>query len=285
MKSRFYLLTIHIVIFVLVITYTIPQTAYANTKITTGYNGQSNYNSNGCYMHNRAGSQYVNNLNYWLNTYGVSTNSFNRTEWLAWESDMASSEQGGNGRADSVAFFAFSGHTRGPVANPIEDARAHYFTDNASRLHSSEEADAANLAWSEVRLGRNNLRWLTMYTCNWLTNRGSSTLYERKMKTFEGMRLTMGFASTMYLDSREGSLYANLIYEGFYLKDAFISAAKYYQPQDTAGKITYARVSGYNLAANDRYYTSPTRAPKYVDSPGNFSTIQTEQIVCDGKKI
>ncbi|MBE0448555.1 MAG: hypothetical protein IBX64_10745, partial [Actinobacteria bacterium] len=154
---------------------------------------------------------------------------------------MTRSEEGGNGLADSVSFFAFSGHTREPNASPIVESRSHFFTDNAARLHSSEGADAANLAWSEVRFGRNKLRWLTMYTCNWLTNLGSSTLLDRIFRTFEGMRLTMGFASTMYIDSREGSLYGYFISQAFYLKDAFFTAAKYYQPQDKpVGKITNA---------------------------------------------
>jgi len=280
MKNRIRLLTIILVVSFLVVM--LPLVTYAQTKITTGYDGQSNYKTNGCELANRAGSQYVDNLNYWLNFYNISTNQFIWTEWNAWEADMASPSEGGNGYADSVTFFAFSGHTHGPTSTI--DARAHFFTDNAARLHSSEGADAAQLAWREARYGPNKLRWLTMYTCNWLTNLGSSSVLDRIFRTFEGMRLTMGFASTMYLDSREGSLYAYYISEAFYLKDAFFTAAKYYQPQDTAGKTTYARVQGYTAAAQDRYYTSPTRAPKYVDKPGDFSIIQTVAITCDGVK-
>ncbi|WP_238524591.1 DUF6345 domain-containing protein [Caldicellulosiruptor hydrothermalis] len=119
-----------------------------------------------------------------------------------------------------------------------------------------EYNDEVNAKTNEVRFGHNMLKWVVMYTCNWLTNDGDQEKLENIYKTFEGATLVMGFASTMYLDSREANYFGDLLVNSKKsFKDAFFTAARKYQVQRQNGD-SIARVMGYTLAKNDSLFNN-----------------------------
>ncbi|MDT3701398.1 MAG: DUF6345 domain-containing protein [Thermincola sp.] len=239
-----------------------------------GYDGVSYYTTNGnCAFGDRAGAQYVQNLHDRLRDYGIANAGSVYKDNLAWESDLTS------GFADSKQFFAFAGHGL-DSSTSIGQSTAHFYTMNSSSIfHTNEYAGAANASWDEIRWGNNQMRWATMYNCNFLRNGGSTTNEQNIQKMFEGLRLMMGFASRMYLDSREASTYSYGIGMGWTIKTAFFTGAESYQPQLGAGhgwpnaNQVVARVKGYTSAGNNDIYTSTgAKAPRWIDQPSSFST-------------
>lgn len=220
---------------------------------TSGYAGISDYG--GCPYGNRAGSQYVSKLQD--NISDVCNQKFMLTDASANKYVFQSTW------SNSVDFFAYSGHgTKSSNYNAL-----HFRSiGNDARDHtSSDHSDSAKLAkiearTTEIRLG-GTLKYATFYTCNFLTNDGSASKQEEIFKMFEGARLVMGFASQMYLDSREAINYGGKLETGlFTIEDAFITAAQRYQAQRTDSP-SIARVVGYTGAANDRFRTTTSVLP------------------------
>lgn len=254
-----------------------PSSAFA---LTSGFDGINKYSSllyPDCDYGDRAGASYVNNLKNAL----PFTNNFIYTDNLAWEWDLTSYQY-----MNGVDFFAFSGHG----FNESTESTAHFYVkNNGDPWHSSSEEnyDSVNASTNEVRFGHDKLKWVTMYSCNWLTNNGSTTKLENIYKTFEGATLTMGFASVIYLDSREGTEYGNNISSGMSFRSAFIEAAKIYQVQRETGD-SIARVQGYTLAKDDTkngYFASLPETSWYINYPSAYSIIQTVTIPHTGQKI
>ena len=79
-----------------------------------------------------------------------------------------------------------------------------------------------------------NHKYVILYTCNQLTNGGSVTKADNILKMMNGTRLLMGYASVMYLDSREATAFTNGLSDN-YILGAYISATKVYQVQRASG--------------------------------------------------
>jgi len=215
------------------------------------YLGVSTYSSpNGsCTYGDRAGAHYVYNLadslwrNAWVTAYLIKLNSEANESYLK---DTSLTSQ-----AD---LLVYSGHG---LCLSKENA-AHFFARSTGETwHNSsmEYNDEVNARTNEVRFGRSNLKWIIMYTCNWLTNNGDQEKLENIYKTFEGATLVMGFASTMYLDSREAVDFVKFLTgERLSFKEAFIKAASIYQPQRKDGQYSLVRIMGYKLAEYDSLY-------------------------------
>lgn len=192
--------------------------------------------------------------------------------------------------AYDVDFFAYAGHgTSNTGYNAL-----HFRTigTDADDHTSADHTDASKLAKIEarttgIRLG-GTLKYATFYTCNFLTNGGSTTKQEEIYKMFEGARLVMGFASTMYLDSREGTRYGNRMASGSYtIEETFIDAAERYQVQRTAGD-SIARVVGYTSAASDKLTTTKsvlTSTLWYKNNNSLYSIINTVTIPHTGQSL
>lgn len=80
--------------------------------------------------------------------------------------------------------------------------------------------------------------------------------------------MLFGFASTMYLDSREATLFTQKMM-GNTLKNAFLLATQKYQPQRSDGDVV-ARIMGYTSAGTDVITNTYAYAPTYSTSPGAF---------------
>lgn len=240
-----------------------------------------------CSFGNRVGASYVteltNELKLSSSKYSVvpMPNGFLRTNANAWETDLKS-------RANTVEFFAFAGHGLNMTERTGELVNsAHLAAMNSSTVFhtgSQENHDACNATSNEVRWG-GTLNFVNMYCCNWLTNNGNSTKQDNIFKQFEGANMVMGFASVMWLDSREGKLLAYYLRKGDTYKDAFLKAARYYQTQRTGGN-TIARVIGTTTSVNAKMTARPSiqsQSNWYKNNPSLYTTIVTESIAYDGK--
>jgi len=255
-------------------------TGVADAKWTHGYSGQSAYQRTGsCAYGDRAGGEYVQALHDGMVGNNLADTGTVYRDNQSWSSDLTGSF------ADSKQFFAFAGH--GLDANAIgngKGAASHFYTLNSStQFHSSHSDDAANAQWDEIRWGSNGLRWATMYQCNFLRNLGSTANDTKILNMFKGMRLMMGFASIMYLDSREGGRYAARIGAGWTLKDSFFDAAAYYQPAlkygetNPTGKVI-ARVVGPTSLGGDKWDSSTGAGLSFNGSNASSFTTWTKEI-------
>ena len=243
--------------------------------LTSGYCGISDYT--GCDLGNRAGSQYVTNLQKAIKS--KATQSFKLVDGGANKYVFQSSW------AYSVDFFAYSGH--GLSINTTSKNALHFRavgnTTNAHTHTAGTNYDLTNAYTNEVRLTE-TLKYATMYTCNNLTNNGSTSKQTEIYKMFEGGRLVLGFASQMYLDSREGTLYGQGLVGTKTIKNAFMDAANKYQTQRSTGDAI-ARCVGYTSASGDKL-TNPgsslTSGFWYKNYNSAYSIIETNTIPHNG---
>jgi len=247
------------------------------SALTSGYCGISDYGT--CPAGNRAGSQYVTNLQNAIKS--ITTQSFKLVDGNANKYVFQSSW------AYSVDFFAFAGH--GINVSSTRNAlhfRAVGNTTNAHTHVAGTNFDLTNAYTNEIRL-KGTLKYATMYTCNFLTNGGSTPKQVEIFKMFEGGRLVLGFASQMYLDSREGTLYGQGLVGTKTIKNAFMDAASKYQKQRASGD-SIARCVGFTNATSDKLSSpgaSVVSSLWYVNYNSGYSVIETKTIPHDGKII
>ena len=98
-----------------------------------------------------------------------------------------------------------------------------------------------------------------------------------------GTRLILGFASTMYLDSREATLFTTKMRTDT-IVNAFTAAAAYYQVQRTGGD-SIARAVGYNSALNDKITISYSNAPNAANNLSSFGILKTVTVPHTGVTI
>lgn len=192
------------------------------------------------------------------------------TNGSAWDQDLTSSKM-----QNGVDFFVYSGHGLAFV----DENTMHFFASSSSSYHdsSSETLDQFNARTKEVRMGDGStLKWVTTYSCHWLQDDGSSTKLNEIYKTFTGATLQMGYASTMYLDSREATEYGNNIKSNMTFRSSFIIPTKKYQVQRQSGDTIY-RVMGYTLAKNDytnSYFSALPSSSWYINYPSAYGIIE-----------
>lgn len=204
--------------------------------VTVTYAGMSDYrNSSTPSLGNRAGKQYVLNL---AQAFAKSLSSYN-TVGIEYDARLTKSKF--LNIANSIipqTLFAYAGHgyageDKGPIVN-----------DGVVKK-------------TDVKLKHD---YVVMYTCNWLTNRGSTSQQEAILKTFNGTRLQLGFASQMYLDSREAGEFVELT-KTQTVGSAFVNAAVKYQCQNSS-PVT-VKVTGLKDARMDYIDSGKELAPSY----------------------
>lgn len=207
-------------------------------------------------MDDRAGATYVTKLNTELAV--AFGSSYNYSGTLLTDSQVTASALKSKLNASPKTIFAFSGH--GYVDGPVSYDGTVVQKDNIRTQH----------------------RYVVMYACNWMTNQGLSSEVTRIYNTFNGTRLQLGYASKMYLDSREGYAFGQKL-QNQTVVNAFLGATRIYQPQRKDGD-TIARVMGYTNAKNN-YITTTSAAPSYSSSKNSFSIIVTETIPHTGRSV
>ena len=226
-------------------------------NINAGYFGVSDYSvyrQNGWDPHtyaDRAGAQYANRLSTALSgkfgTSGLYTQTYRYADNTATRSKFISLAN--NGAKQNLFVFAGHGDIDGPL---LYDAIA-----------------------SKDSLRFKHL-YVLMYCCHWLENAGSTSEVTRIKQTFNGTRLQLGFASVMYLDSREGTTFGEYLANQSII-EAYRAAARVYQPQREDGD-SVLRVMGYKNAFYDYINSTSTSAPSYSSSPSSFDILVTDTI-------
>lgn len=204
----------------------------------------------------RAGATYVTKLNTELAV--AFGSSYNYSGTLLKDSQVTASALKSRLNASPKTIFAFSGH--GYVDGPMS-------------------YDSTIVPKEAIRTQH---RYVVMYSCNWMTNNGLSSEVTRIYNIFNGTRLQLGYASKMYLDSREGYTFGQNL-QNQTVVNAFLGATRIYQTQRTDGD-TIARVMGYTNAKNN-YITTTSAAPSYSSSKNSFSIIVTETIPHTGRSV
>lgn len=253
------------------------ETAGVNAT-TANYFGVSNYSL--CSYGNRAGRQYCENL-------AAQLTAPNRqpTSKIVTTSNMCTDSGAYASRAASLAgtanLFVFAGH--GLKYNYFSSFNSrpqlHFYASSSSdswHTAASEDADKYNLGSNEITFN-NNAKWAILYTCNWLTNDGSTTLEQNSYNLFNnGLHLMCGFGSRIYLDSREGTVLGDYLRDSYTIKQSFFSAAQAFQPQldpssGTNGNV-YAKVMGANISENDMFDSYSSQPLPYSSNPGTYNT-------------
>ena len=238
-----------------------PSTIAANS-ITGGFAGINTYSY--CGYGNRAGTSYCTNFSNGLNGIRLSLNniSYTRSYNLANNNVTTNSISS----ASRVTFFVYSGH--GVVLNTNYNNALHVNQPSSGSItsHSSlgETSSLINLKTTSISFPH---KYVVLYTCNQLANSGSTTKENNIFNMLNGTRILFGFASQMYLDSREATLFTQNM-KSQTLLDAFFNAARRYQTASSTPGI--ARAMGYTAAINDRISTSYNYAPAYSSLPGSF---------------
>lgn len=266
MKQRSKRLFSAIVSFVVVLC--LSPSAFALTSVTGGYNGISSYSQ--CTFGDRAGANYVNNFEAELEDLADSDRITYLTLYKNTNDSVTKSAISG---ASQSTVFVYAGH------GLIFDATSNSLHVNKSSTqtvsHSGDEWNTAfNLKTTETTF---NQKYVVLYTCNQLTNGGSTTKAENILKMMSGTRLMLGFASSMYLDSREATTFVYRMGWFSNIIDSFNFAANYYQTQ-MVGDDVIARVVGYTSAANDNLRTYYSYAPRAATNLSSFDVLSSVTI-------
>lgn len=162
----------------------------------------------------------------------VATKKFLYKNNYAWEQDMKPGQYS-NDSIDDVNFMIYCGHGLAKGKEGLPNNSLHYYTCNSSsKFHNSknESAGSSNLTTAEARWGKSGTqtRWVALFTCNFLNSKDSQC-----GMMMQGLRVCMGFGTTMWIDSREGEKFGEDLYDGKKMIDAFLDGASMYQ----SGKI------------------------------------------------
>ena len=235
--------------------------AFAANAITSGFAGINNYGN--CGHADRAGVNYCNNFHAGLTNIRLSLNGITYSRSYNWSNNEVTTTKIAN--ASQVTFFVYSGH--GVIADTTNNAlHVNQPSSGATLSHDTlgESSYLINLKTTSTSFPH---KYVVLYTCNQLMNGGSTTKEANIFKMLNGTRMLFGFASQMYLDSREATLFTQNM-KSQTLLNAFFNAAKRYQTANSTPVI--ARVMGYKLAANDYITTQYAYAPSYLSSPSSF---------------
>ena len=126
--------------------------------------------------------------------------------------------------ADSVDFMVYIGH--GGKASNSKGNSLHYNFSSSGISHTEGCNDEVyNLYTSEVKFGSSTskLRWVWLYTCNFLTESSYVTNDDLK-EMMNGAHIVMGYASQAYLCSDVAEMFAQKLSENRYIIDSFFIA-------------------------------------------------------------
>ena len=156
--------------------------------------------------------------------------SFNWQKTLSWENDLTAG-------ADSVDFMLFSGHGFKVGNEGVSYNSSHFYTKNSStsfheqNQHSDGEsnADTCEIYWG---YGSAITKWVALFSCNFLNT--SDTLWNSVMW---GAHQVLGFGSVMYIHSGQGTRFAQYLFNGKEVRQAFLDSCKEFQPYNDTPTI------------------------------------------------
>ena len=250
--------------------------AFAVPTVSYGCAGINDYSY--CVHGDRSGAKYVTNLSLKLR-------NLNSSGYISYRNGESLTNNevtpGSISRASRSTFFAYAGH------GIIFDAQNNALHTNASEVslfphwvNGENTSELFNLITTKTRFPH---KYVTLYTCNQLTNGGSTTKANNILKMMNGTRLILGFASQMYLDSREASLFGQWMMSKT-IMEAFFVGTRRYQVQRQDGD-SIARVVGYKSASADRIINEYAYAPAAASNLSSFGILDTRTIAHTGQLI
>lgn len=250
--------------------------AFAVPVVSYSCAGINNYSY--CIHDDRMGAKYVSNLALRLIDLSSSGYISYRSGQHLYNNDVT---PGSISRMNQATFFAYSGH------GIVFDSQNNALHTNAAEVslfphwvNGETTSEYFNLITTKTRFPH---KYVVLHTCNQLTNGGSTTKANNILKMMNGTRLMFGFASQMYLDSREANEFGKAL-KDMTIIEAFFEGARKYQTQRKDGD-SIARVVGYTSARYDRISQSYNYAPNASSNLSNFSILSSITIKHTGKLI
>ena len=157
--------------------------------------------------------------------------AFNWGDYNAWEQDFKDPVFAGGDDtnwADNVDAVFYTGHANGDgfsFPGAMTDGFLHY---------------------DDARWGQNDLEWITVAACGPLQfTSGGRDWWQRWGPAFHGLHLINGYQTITFDNTREGSLYAELLLAGWTVRQAWMQTAIDVQPATyETGKKIYMGVMG-----------------------------------------
>ena len=254
--------------------------AQAAVPVTGTFAGISDYTY--CSHKDRMGAKYVQNLNDGLITLDAAGHIDYSLLPGGMYKDSAVNIDTCLG-IQRATLYAYSGH--GLIYDTLNNSlhmndQIGTFQTYHSYLPNGDKCIYVNKRTQDIAF---NHKYVILYTCNQLTNSGSTTKANKIMEMLNGTRLLMGCASTMYLDSREGTNFTQQLRK-YSIKDAFFASASIFQTQRDSGDAI-ARVIGYKPAKDDSIQSAYAYAPVAKNSMSSFGIIETRTIQHKGVLI
>lgn len=247
--------------------------AFAAPTVSLGFAGINDYSY--CSHDDRRGATYVLNLSVAFSTLSSKGIIDYRTGRRYLNNEVT---PGSIKRASKETFFAYAGH--GIIFDSLNNA----LHTNASEMNilthvmqGETTSENFNLITTKTKFPH---KYVVLYTCNQLTNGGSTTKANNILKMMNGTRLMFGFASVMYLDSREATRFVQNM-QSMNIVDAYLDAANRYQTQRDGGD-SIARIVGYNAARYDWITATSSYAPSAASNLSSFSILKTATIPHNG---
>lgn len=250
--------------------------AFAAPTVSLGFAGINDYSY--CSHDDRRGATYVLNLSVEFSSLSSKGIIDYRPGGRYLNNEVT---PGSIKRASRETFFAYAGH--GIIFDSLNNA----LHTNASEMNilphvmqGENTSENFNLITTKTKFPH---KYVILYSCNQLANGGSTAKSNNILKMMNGTRLMFGFASTMYLDSREATLFGEKL-SSKTIADAFFTAARKYQTQRKDGD-SIARVVGYSSASNDKISQSYSYAPSAASNLSSFKIINSVTIKHTGNLI
>lgn len=235
--------------------------ASALTSVTASYAGISDYLN--CEYGDRAGKQYVQNFSAELQDLEDNGRLYYSELNMLTDSAVTPSSIS---NISPATFFVFAGHGFCYSDSPYNG------------LHVSHTSSSCTDSTILKNIDTNfEHKYVVLYSCNQLTNKGDATRYNNIMNMMDGTRLIFGFASSMWLDSRDATTF---VYRMGWFSDmieAYMFSAEYYQVQHPTVDVV-ARVVGYTEAYDDNLREYESYAPSAISSPDSFEVLETVTI-------
>ena len=169
--------------------------------------------------------------------------------------------------ADSVDFMVYIGH--GGRASNSKGNSLHYNFSSSGISHTEGCNDEVyNLYTSEVKFGSSTskLRWVWLYTCNFLTE-SSYVTHDDLKEMMDGAHIVMGYASQAYLCSDVAEMFAEKLSGDSYIINSFFAA----------GDQAESQYADDNHIQKVLYMTG-TRYEKITSPPNDYGTHQTNTV-------
>lgn len=156
--------------------------------------------------------------------------------------------------SDDIDFMIYIGH--GLIAKDSRGNRLHYNYDSEGNAHTTQhDGSQFNAYNTEMHFGSDssNLRWVWLYTCNFLTP-SEYVADDTFIEMMTGAHIVLGYASTTTLCESMSDKFASYLKDGRTIIDAFFLAGEKGEAQETSDNNTQ-KVLYFSQAFDETIYS------------------------------